>query len=47
MESYLDNTNSNYWVKVFEMTDDGNWFASSSDKIFYGANCGRLKIISF
>jgi hypothetical protein len=43
MESYLDNTNSNYWVKVFEMTDDGNWLANSPDKIFYSANCGRSK----
>jgi hypothetical protein len=43
MESYLDNTNSNYWVKVFEITDDGNWFANSSDKVFYSANCGRSK----
>ncbi len=43
MESYLDNTNSNYWTKVFEMTDDGKWFANSSDKIFYSANCGRSK----
>src|SRR6476469_600878 len=43
MESYLDNTNSNYWVKVFEMTDDGNWLANSPDKTFYSANCGRSK----
>jgi hypothetical protein len=43
MESYLDNTNSNYWVKVFEMTDDGNWLANSPDKVFYSANCGRSK----
>lgn len=43
MESYLDNSNSNYWVKVFEMTDDGNWAANSPDKIFYSANCGRAK----
>jgi hypothetical protein len=43
MESYLDNSNSNYWVKVFEITDDGNWFANSSDKVFYSANCGRSK----
>ena len=43
MESYLDNSDSNYWVKVFEITDDGGWFANSSDKIFYSANCGRSK----
>jgi hypothetical protein len=43
MESYLDSSNSNYWVKVFQMTDNGNWTANSSDKIFYSANCGRSK----
>ncbi|MBA3749295.1 MAG: hypothetical protein H0X03_00065 [Nitrosopumilus sp.] len=43
MESYLDNSNSNYWVKVFEMIDDGNWFANSADNTFYSANCGRSK----
>jgi hypothetical protein len=43
MESYLDSSNSNYWVKVFQMTDDGKWSANSSDKIFYSANCGRSK----
>ncbi|MBA3977141.1 MAG: hypothetical protein H0X50_02960 [Nitrosopumilus sp.] len=43
MESYLDSSNSNYWTKVFEMTDNGNWFANSSDDVFYSANCGRSK----
>jgi hypothetical protein len=43
MESYLDNSNSNHWVKVFEITDNGGWYASSSDKVFYSANCGRSK----
>jgi hypothetical protein len=43
MESYLDNSSSNYWIKVFEMTDDGKWFANSSDDVFYSANCGRSK----
>ncbi|MDQ4074374.1 MAG: hypothetical protein M3162_08750 [Thermoproteota archaeon] len=43
MESYLDNSNSNHWIKVFELVDDGGWFANSSDKVFYSANCGRSK----
>ncbi len=43
MESYLDNSNSNHWIKVFELIDDGGWFANSSDKVFYSANCGRSK----
>lgn len=43
MESYLDNSNSNHWVKVFDMIDNGGWFADNSDKIFYSANCGRSK----
>src|SRR5919112_2773153 len=43
MESFLDSSNSNYWIKVFDITDDGGWFANSSDKVFYSANCGRSK----
>ena len=43
MESYLDNSNSNHWVKVFETTDNGKWFANTSDDDFYSANCGRSK----
>ena len=43
MESYLDNLNTNYWVKASEIMDDGGWYASSSDEEFYSANCGRLK----
>ena len=43
MESYLDNSTSNHWVKVFETTDSGKWFANSSDDEFYSANCGRSK----
>ena len=30
-------------LKVFDITDDGGWFANSSDKVFYSANCGRSK----
>lgn len=43
MESYIDNSNSNHWVKVLEIIDDGGWFANSADKVFYSANCGRSK----
>jgi hypothetical protein len=43
MESYLDNLNTNYWVKASEIIDDGGWYAKSSDEEFYSANCGRPK----
>jgi hypothetical protein len=36
MESYLDNLNTNYWVKASEIIDDGGWYAKSSDEEFYG-----------
>ncbi len=43
MESYLDDENNNKWRKVTEITDDGNWFANSSDDKFYSAGCDRSK----
>ena len=43
MESYIDNKNTNYWVKVTDLIDDGGWFANSPDNIFYSANCGKSK----
>jgi hypothetical protein len=43
MESYIDNKNSNYWVKVADLIDNGGWFANSPDNIFYNANCGKAK----
>lgn len=43
MESYLDNLNTNYWVKASEIIDDGGWYAEGSDEEFYSANCGRAK----
>jgi hypothetical protein len=43
MESYLDDKNNNQWRKVTELVDNGGWYASTSDKEFYSANCGRLK----
>jgi hypothetical protein len=41
MESYLDYNAENKWVKVAEEVDRGGWEASSSDSVFYSANCGR------
>jgi hypothetical protein len=43
MESYIDNKNTNYWVKVTDLIDDGGWYANSPDNVFYSANCGRSK----
>ncbi len=43
MESYIDNKNTNYWVKVTDLVDDGGWFSNSPDNIFYSANCGKAK----
>jgi hypothetical protein len=43
LESYLDDKNNNEWIKVTELVDDGGWYANSSDKEFYSADCGRPK----
>lgn len=43
MESYVDANNTNDWVKVSEVTDEGGWFANSSDEVFNSANCGKSK----
>jgi hypothetical protein len=43
MESYLDDKNNNHWVRVTNLTDSGGWYADTSDKKFYSANCGRPK----
>jgi len=43
MESYLDDKNNNHWIKVTDLKDDGSWYANSSDKKFYAANCGKPK----
>src|SRR5215208_4865374 len=43
MESYIDNKNSNYWVKVADLVDNGGWYADSPDNIFYSTNCGKAK----
>jgi hypothetical protein len=43
MESYLDDKNSNHWMRVTNLTDSGGWYADTSDKKFYSANCGKPK----
>ena len=43
LESYLDDKNNNEWTKVTDLVDDGGWYANSSDKEFYSADCGRPK----
>ncbi len=43
MESYIDEGNSNQWKKLNDLTDDGGWFANSSDEVFYSENCGKSK----
>ena len=43
MESYLDNNNTNHWIRVTNLTDNGGWYADTSDKKFYSANCGKPK----
>jgi hypothetical protein len=43
MESYLDYSAENKWVKVDDQIDRGGWEASSPDPVFYSANCGRPK----
>jgi hypothetical protein len=43
MESFIDDNNDNVWKKVDEITDEGGWFANSSDEEFYSANCNKAK----
>jgi hypothetical protein len=43
MESYLDDKNNNHWIRVTNFTDSGGWYADTSDKKFYSANCGKPK----
>ncbi|HEY7226816.1 MAG TPA: hypothetical protein VH481_01680 [Nitrososphaeraceae archaeon] len=43
LESYLDNTNSNYWVKVTNLVDDGGWYAKMPDSNFFAAGCYKDK----
>ena len=43
MESYLDDKNTNHWVRVTDLTDNGEWYANSSNKKFYSAGCGKPK----
>jgi hypothetical protein len=43
LESYLDNTNTNYWIKVTDLVDDGGWYAKMPDSNFYDADCSKDK----
>jgi hypothetical protein len=43
LESYLDNTNSNYWVRVTDLVDDGGWYAKMPDSNFFDAGCSKEK----
>jgi hypothetical protein len=43
LESYIDNTKTNYWVQVTDVVDDGGWYAKSDDKTFFSAVCHRDK----
>jgi hypothetical protein len=43
LESYIDNTNTNYWVKVTDLVDDGGWYAKMPDSHFFDAECSKDK----
>jgi hypothetical protein len=43
MESYLDINANNRWEKVSDVTDNGKWYADTSDEEFYSADCGKEK----
>jgi hypothetical protein len=43
MESYIDNRDTNYWVQVTDVLDNGDWYAKAPDSEFNNADCGRPK----
>ena len=43
LESYIDNTNTNFWIKVSDLVDDGGWYSKSNDSEFFSAGCDRDK----
>lgn len=43
LESYIDNTNTNYWVKVTDLVDDGGWYAKMPDSHFFNGECSKDK----
>jgi hypothetical protein len=43
LESYIDNTNTNYWIKVTDLVDDGGWYAKMPDSNFFDAECSKDK----
>jgi hypothetical protein len=43
LESYVDNRNTNYWVKVTDLIDNSEWYARAPDDEFNSGDCGRPK----
>jgi hypothetical protein len=43
LESYLDSTGTNDWIKVADVVDNGGWHAKTSDSLFYSAKCDKPK----
>jgi hypothetical protein len=43
LESYIDNTNTNYWIKVTDLVDDGGWYAKMPDSHFFDTECSKDK----
>jgi hypothetical protein len=43
LESYLDSTGTNDWIKVADVVDNGGWYAKTSDSLFYSAECDKPK----
>ncbi|MGA9942659.1 MAG: hypothetical protein WBP88_11745 [Nitrososphaeraceae archaeon] len=43
LESYLDSTGTNDWIKVADVVDNGGWLAKTSDSLFYSAKCDKPK----
>jgi hypothetical protein len=43
LESYIDNRDTNYWVKITDLLDNSDWYSSTSDSEFNSADCGKPK----
>lgn len=43
LESYLDSTGTNDWIKVADVVDNGGWYAKTSDSLFNSAKCDKSK----
>ena len=44
IESYIDDQATNKWRQMTSVTDDGSWYASSSDREFYSIIAASPKI---